>query len=270
MPPETPKPSATVILLRDGAGSPEVLLIERHASSSVLPAMTVFPGGAVEPADSTLEDRIERSAAGAAREQLPSTATLEYCVAALRETFEEVGILLARRRGQSELLDSESAQRIQQHRQLSRSSPDGFRKLLELEDLELALDLLAVHGHWITPEAVERRFDTLFFTALAPAEQSAHHDGIESTSHVWLRPEDALEQARRGARRIIFPTACNLDSLCGFADARSALRASRARPVRPITPRIALRDGERIFELPPDSGYRITPGFDRARLPARK
>ena len=265
--PTTPQPASTVILLREGEKSPEVLLLERHARSAILPAMYVFPGGRVEDPDRALVDRLGRFTASHARERLttvPPELALGYFVAAVRETFEEAGLLLARRRGHSELVDGDTAHALQQHRLAVQASPERFRELVEAEDLELAVDHLCVHGHWITPERVERRFDTIFFAALAPAGQVAQHDGVESTSHAWLRPEDALAQARRGERQIIFPTACNLDTLCGFADAPTALAGSRSRTVVTVVPRMVERDGKRMFELPEGSGYRAAPGFGRS------
>jgi 8-oxo-dGTP pyrophosphatase MutT (NUDIX family) len=265
--PATPQPAATVILLREGEKSPEVLLLERTARSAVLPAMYVFPGGRVEESDRALLDRLGRFRASDARARLTTVApelALGYFVAAVRETFEEAGLLLARRRGHSDLLDADTASALQQHRLPVQASPARFKELIEAEDLELAVDHLSVHGHWITPERVERRFDTIFFAALAPAGQLAQHDGVESMSHAWLRPEDALDQARRGERQIIFPTACNLDTLCGFADATTALATSRARTVVTVLPRFVERDGQRVLELPENAGYRATPGFTRA------
>jgi 8-oxo-dGTP pyrophosphatase MutT (NUDIX family) len=268
--PTTPKPASTVMLLRDGPASPEVLLLERHARSSVLPAMYVFPGGGVEEADLQLIDRLGRFSAREARERLatvPAELALGYFVAAIRETFEESGLLLARRRGQSELLDGDAACALSHHRLQIQASRSGFCELVEAEDLELAVERLCAHGHWITPERVERRFDTIFFTALAPPGQRAQHDGVELTSHIWLRPEDALEQGRRGERQIIFPTACNLDTLCGFPDAEGILKASQGRALVRVLPRITMQDGRRVLEIPEETGYRMAPGFNRAGVP---
>jgi hypothetical protein len=103
---------------------------------------------------------------------------------------------------------------------------------------------------------VPHRFDTLFLSAVAPPDQSAVHDGVESTEHVWIRPEDALAQAASGERRMIFPTVCNLETLAGFPTAQAAFAASRARPVVPVLPRLVERGGRRVLAIPPESGYR--------------
>lgn len=254
-------PAATVILLRDADPSPEVLMIERHAQSDFLPDMYVFPGGRVEEEDAALGDRVagitptEAAAALGLDQPRPSLA---FFVAAVRETFEESGVLLARRRGKPELLDATRADALARHRIDVQSGKASFRALVLEEDLELAGDCLTVHAHWITPEFVPRRFDTFFFAALLPPGQTAHHDGIESTAHTWIRPEDALDELRAGTRQIIFPTACNLETLTGFASAAAALRASRARPVVPVLPRIMERDGKRRLVIPPEAGYPTT------------
>ena len=260
----TPVPAATVILLRDGAISPEVLLLERHAKSDFLPDLYVFPGGRVDDGDRDLADRVTPIASAGAD---GSFADLEpelahaYTVAAIRETFEEAGLLLARRRGEDKLIDAAHAQRLARHRLDVQGGVTSFRALVEDEDLLIAADLLGVHAHWITPEMVPRRFDTFFFSAPAPPGQLAAHDGIESTDHVWIRPEDAMQQADRRERQMILPTLANLETLSGFSTAQQALSASQDRPVVPVLPRVELRDGERRLVIPEEAGYRRVEEF---------
>ena len=260
----TPVSAATVILLRDGDVSPEVLLLERHAKSEFLPDLYVFPGGRVDAHDHELSDHLPAGGTRAARRALPDTApelAPALFVAAIRETFEEAGILLARRRGERDLLDAEAARRLARHRLDVQGGSLRFGDLVEQEELELASDLLSVHAHWITPELVPRRFDTFFFSALAPEGQLAAHDGIESTDDVWIRPEDALEQARDKQRQMIFPTLCNLQTLAGFRDARQALAASHERPVVAVLPVLNERDGKRFLVIPDEAGYEQTEEF---------
>ena len=259
--PATPVPAATVILLRDGEISPEVLMLERHARSDFLPDMYVFPGGRVEEQDRQLADRIfgiDAASAAARIGTVPPDEALGFFVAAIRETFEECGVLLARRRGEAGLLDAEDAAKLSLHRLSVQGGETPFREVVEAHDLELAADRLAVHGHWITPEPVPRRFDTLFFAAVAPAGQRAAHDGVEATDCVWIRPEDALEQMAAGERSIIFPTACNLETLAGFSNAEEALAASHRRPLVAVLPRMVERDGVRRVVIPEGAGYPTT------------
>ena len=168
-------PAATIMLLRPGATKLEVLLLQRHAKSEFLPDLYVFPGGRVDPGDHELADRVSGvSAAEAARRIEPDdpAEALGFYVAAIRETFEEAGVLLARKRGQRELISGAHAAELSRHRLKLQSGELSLREIVESEDLELAADGLAVHGRWVTPEMVPRRFDTLFFTATAPVDNS--------------------------------------------------------------------------------------------------
>ena len=249
------------MLLRDGPVSPEVLMIERHAQSVLLPDMYVFPGGRVDEHDAALVDRLGGLDACQVAEALgggsPERA-LSFVVAAVRETFEEAGILLARERGTRTALSAERAAALAHHRLDVQSGAVAFRDIVEGENLELAGDCLALHARWITPELLPYRFDTLFFTALAPAGQLARADGVETSSHMWIRPEDALAQLHARARRIIFPTAVNLESVGGFGSAAEALDASRRRRIVPVLPRLVERDGEQKLVIPADAGYVTT------------
>jgi 8-oxo-dGTP pyrophosphatase MutT (NUDIX family) len=259
--PATPVPAATVILLRDGPVSPEVLLIERHSKSDFLPDLYVFPGGRVDDADRELADHVVGLSEAAARKALPNAdpaLALAFFVAAIRETYEEAGILLARRRGDGELVDPALAEQLRGHRLDIQAGETPFRELVERFDLELAADLMAVHAHWITPELVPKRFDTFFFSAKTPPGQLALHDGVESTDHVWIRPEDALEQWQKRERQMIFPTTANLETVAGFATVDDVLEASRARPVVPVLPVVEEHDGQRRVVIPENAGYQRT------------
>ncbi len=235
-------------------------MIERHRESDFLPDFYVFPGGRVDDGDRALADRVsgvDRARAAELLEGSDPELALSFFVAAIRESFEETGIALARRRGAPDLLDADSAAELASQRLEVQAGRTSFRDLIDANDLELAADLLAVHAHWITPEPVPRRFDTWFFTALTPPGQLAAHDGVETSAHVWIRPEDALEQMRAGQRRIIFPTAANLETLTGFKTVGDALQCSRERPVPPVLPVLVERDGERKLVIPADAGYPI-------------
>jgi 8-oxo-dGTP pyrophosphatase MutT (NUDIX family) len=254
----SPVPAATVMLLRDSSAGPEVLLLERHSKSEFLPDAYVFPGGRVDEEDHELAERVAGVSAAEAAEALPTVApalALGFFVAAIRETFEEAGVLLARRRGARELLDRASAAALARHRLAVQSGEASFRDLVVAENLELAADLLAAHAHWITPEDSPRRFDTIFFAAETPPGQEALHDGVELTDHVWLRPEQGLADHRAGQRHMIMPTWANLETLRGFTRAHDARAASRLRALVPILPVVRERAGKRRIEIPEGSGY---------------
>ena len=167
--PVTPELAATVMLLREGPVSPEVLMIERHSRSDFLPDLYVFPGGRVEKQDHELGDRVVGVSPEDAVEMLgevPRESAQALFVAAIRETFEEAGILLASPRGRSKMLGPDEVREITSHRLEVQAGNTTFREIIERYDLELAADRLSVHGRWITPEEVPKRFDTLFFLAL--------------------------------------------------------------------------------------------------------
>jgi 8-oxo-dGTP pyrophosphatase MutT (NUDIX family) len=272
----TPVPAATIMLLRESASTPEVLMLERHAKSEFLPELYVFPGGRVDPGDHELVDRVSgltREQASALAPTVPPEQALAFFVAAIRETFEEAGVLLARRRGESSLISGELAAELSQHRLDMQGGGTALCDLAAEHDLELAVDSLTVHGHWITPEIVPKRFDTLFFCAAAPADHLASHDGVESTDHVWIRPEDAIAQADSGERQMIFPTIANLQTIAGHPNVGAVLESSHARPVVPVLPTVR-RDGDaRRLVIPPEAGYELSdeiltlpkPGGDRPK-----
>ncbi|MFI5317882.1 MAG: NUDIX hydrolase [Myxococcota bacterium] len=256
--PVEPVPAATVMLLRDSVAGPEVLLLERHAKSEFLPDAYVFPGGRVDAEDHALAARVAgigAEQASAVLRTVPAELALGFFVAAIRETFEESGLLLARRRGDSQLLDAASAAALAHHRLAVQAGDHSFRELVLAQDLVLAADLLAAHAHWITPEDSPRRFDTIFFAAETPPGQQALHDGVELTDHVWVRPERGLSEYRAGRRQMILPTWANLETLLGFQSVHEALTASRRRVLVPITPVMTERDGKRRIAIPRDAGY---------------
>lgn len=268
--PVEPVPAATIMLLREAAGSPEVLMLERHAKSAFLPDLYVFPGGRVDPGDHELADRVgglSAEDAVALASSVDPEAALAFFVAAIRETFEEAGVLLARKRGESTLVSGALAADLSAHRLEMQAGKRPLRHIVEQYDLELAGDCLCVHGHWITPEIVPNRFDTLFFAAAAPSDHHATHDGVESSDHVWIRPAEAIAQAKRKQRRMIFPTLANLQTIAGFERVEDAIESSRARKVVPILPTLAGEGENRKLVIPPDAGYPMTE--EKLELPGR-
>lgn len=268
--PAEPVPAATIMLLRDAPDSPEVLMLERHASSDFLPDLYVFPGGRVDPGDHELADRVEGLTAAQAVERAPSVdadAALSFFVAAIRETFEEAGVLLARQRGESALVSGALAAELSTHRLEMQAGKRSLRQIVEEYDLDLAAGCLSVHGHWITPEIVPKRFDTLFFAAAAPADHQAAHDGIESSNHVWIRPAEAIAQAKQKQKQMIFPTLANLQTISGFDRVEDAIASSRRRKVVPVLPTVAGDGDARKLVIPSDAGYPTTE--EKLELPGR-
>jgi len=204
-----PRPAATLILLRDGAAAPEVLMLQRARSAVFLGGAHVFPGGAIDAADS--DPRVVRRVLDFAEK----TPSMDYWVAAVRECFEEAGVLLAHDRGRR-AISPERARSLMHYRHRP------FIELLENEDLYIPADALAYYGHWITAPGRPRRFDTRFFVALAPYGQEGSHDAGETVHDVWISPREALERGARGELELVFATQHTLRDLARFADAGSA------------------------------------------------
>ncbi|HEX7050328.1 MAG TPA: NUDIX domain-containing protein [Longimicrobiales bacterium] len=231
--PAPPRPAATAVLLREGAAGPEVLLLRRHRSAGFVPGAFVFPGGRVDPADA--EPRLAEHADGLATGAEPEPA---YWMAAVREVFEETGILLARDAAGRAAPDATTDERIAEWRDALMDERASLADVVRALELRLALDDVVYFAHWITPIAEHRRYDTRFFLARVPEGRDARADPREMTEAVWLSPVEALERFHAGRLPMVFPTVATLESLAVFRSVNDALDASRHRLVRPILPRL--------------------------------
>lgn len=248
--------AATLVLVRDGSRGLEVLMIVRHHELAFASGAAVFPGGKVTEWD----DDPRLAARGAGREGLDRWQRSAH-VAAIRETFEECGVLLAREAGVATLLGRErlDALRLQWQEGIA-GGGSGFADMVCEEGLELAVDLMLPYAHWVTPAVSPKRFDTHFFIAPAPPEQLAQHDGSEAVAAFWVRPADALAECAQGTRTIMYPTLSNLALLSESPDVASALNATRRRPLRRIQPTLSRRpDGKLLPTLAADAGYPALP-----------
>jgi 8-oxo-dGTP pyrophosphatase MutT (NUDIX family) len=260
LPPVTPVPAATLVLLRDRpSGAFEVLLIRRHSASKFAAGDFVFPGGKIETSDGPTDaDAWCRSldAPGAARALAnldDPRAALAHWIGVIRETFEEVGILLAcTRDGARPRVDG---QRFAAYRRACQADHRAFWDMLRAERLTLATDELVYFAHWITPETQPLRFDTRFFAAKLPPGQNAVADEREITEVRWLSPREALDSSARGALSLRNPTVKNLELFGGAPSAAAALDRLRGRQVRTILPRVIMDGDKRRVLLPGDPGY---------------
>ncbi len=257
-----PRPAATVVMLRDMPAGLEVFLMKRHSLSDVLGGAYVFPGGKVDAADAELDmqahldqplhllharlneaDISERTAGG-------------LYVAALREAFEESGVLFAQEdSGHS----ADSADCRTQAAELLRAG-HGFNAVLA--QLALRLQTLSVvpWSRWITPTApsvMNKRFDTRFFVSAVPAGQVARHDNFETTESVWLKPRTALEQYWSGQIDLAPPQIMSLAHLSRHADVHSVLSAAAARRPPVIQPEPFDVDGSRVICYPGDASHSV-------------
>jgi 8-oxo-dGTP pyrophosphatase MutT (NUDIX family) len=258
--------AATILLVRDqvrGKGPLEVLLLERHLESDFAGGALVFPGGKVDEMDRTLDAArwTGRDPKGW-RERLGTETDAEargLLVAAVRETFEEVGVLLATDEDGEPITADQLGRpsfREARRRLCARDATWDWRRWLEDEALVLDLRSLEFWSWWVTPEGQHKRFDTRFFLAVLPPGQAPAHDDIEATSLGWWRPEDALAAHDRDEVTIIFPTRRNLEALARFstaAEARSAAREGRV-DTRRIQPTVVKVDGELLVQHPFEDG----------------
>jgi 8-oxo-dGTP pyrophosphatase MutT (NUDIX family) len=260
--PTSIRDAATVMVVRDRAAGEglEVLMLQRNRAAAFAGGAHVFPGGALDPSDSSPEmaTRCAGRTEDEANERLGiESGGLGFYVAAVRECFEEAGILLAGREdGEVLRLEGEEGRRLAAGRRALNSRATTFVTLCEAESLVLPLGRMEYFSHWITPVGAPRRFDTRFFVVEAPGHQVAVHDEGETVGSRWIAPHDALAYHEDGTFDLLLPTMENLSALGRFARAGDLLEAARrASEVRAMVPRIRLdTGGVRIF-LPGDPGY---------------
>jgi glyoxylase-like metal-dependent hydrolase (beta-lactamase superfamily II)/8-oxo-dGTP pyrophosphatase MutT (NUDIX family) len=224
-----PRPAATLLLLRDGSLGPEAFLLQRTQNAAFLAGAHVFPGGALDKADRDI--RALRRVAGITDSEASArlgvdAGGLAFWVAAMRECFEEAGILLAEDEG-GRAVDAARIAALAGYRNLLHAGKLAFHEFLEKERLVLRAGELAYFGHWITAPGRARRFDTRFFLALAPEDQAGAHDGTELVASAWLRPQDAIERESRGEIELVFATKSTLADLARFARAKDAVAHAR-------------------------------------------
>ena len=260
-PPVPARAAASLLLGRDGPDGPELFLLARNRESTFASGALVYPGGAVDETDRnpSLRARAEGS------EGLDEEG-LAFRIAAIREAFEECGLLLARARGSNELVGCKRVDSIK--RRFAGALADHCLDMLELaevEDLALACDHLVPFAHWITPQTQPKRFDTHFFLAGAPRDQEARHDGHESTASVWITPAALVEAADAGKWYVMFPTRLNAQKFGRSATVAGALAAARAAPVVTVMPSGQKVEGGRRLRIPAGAGYGLSEAFVDAR-----
>jgi 8-oxo-dGTP pyrophosphatase MutT (NUDIX family) len=248
------RPASTTLLLRDSAatGEIEVFMMVRHHQIEFNSGALVFPGGSVDQGD---REVVARGDLFTGDHGLDANA-LGFRVAAIRETFEESGILLAHPKGSPDLVDARRAGEIEAACRVPLCEGKmTFLDVLAGNNLSLALDELVPYAHWITPEGMPKRFDTFFFLAAAPPDQLGAHDGRESTDSVWVSPREALEGGESGRFKLPFPTTRNLIKLGKQASVASALEDARGKPIVTVMPVMTRLNGGRQLHIPREAGY---------------
>ncbi len=259
MAPPSLRNAATVIVLReDPDGGPfQVLMLRRHARSGFAADAWVFPGGVVDPQDADLPPgRWNGIDPGilAARFGLAPPEVLAFHVAAVRETFEESGLLFARRSDGAAPDVADPALLSVRRAVADRASGVRFNAWLDEQDLVLDLAALTYLSHWVTPSVEPRRYDARFFLARLPRTQVAGYDRLETTDQRWVAPAAALEAGRGGDMPMIFPTIKTLEDLSTRESVQAAIDAAVAQPaIRRIQPHAELDDrGRFVRVLHPD------------------
>ena len=247
-----PRDAATVVMLRDTSHGLEVFLVKRHGLSDVLGGAYVFPGGKLDPGDSEIDEaaHLDQHADGLKKSLAESDTSANIAkglyVAAVREAFEECGVLFAQ------------GQPTGPGRQ---AKPADFHALLTRDALRLQTRALVPWSRWITPRmpsVSSKRFDTRFFVAAMPAGQTAMHDDVETTASVWLSPRAALEQYWERHIELAPPQIMSLAHLVRHATVYSVLTQARQTPPPTVFPEGFDQDGERVICYPGDPLHSIT------------
>jgi 8-oxo-dGTP pyrophosphatase MutT (NUDIX family) len=223
--------AATIMLLRDGDAGLEVFMLLRNLRSDFVGGAYVFPGGGVDPADG--EPGSDES----------------FRVAAIRESFEEAGLLLAREADGSlvSFAEPERARTFDAHRRAVDTGVADLRTVCAQEGLTLATDAMEHFSRWVTPLGAPRRYDTRFFVALAPPDQVGLHDDREVVANLWIRPADALARHADGDFELIFPTVRSLEELSTFATADEAMADAAGRgEIERIEPSMVVGDEDEV------------------------
>ncbi|MGA3037872.1 MAG: hypothetical protein ABSE64_10385 [Vulcanimicrobiaceae bacterium] len=238
------RPAATVMLARDLGAGPEIYMLRRSAKSAFLPEMFVFPGGAVDALDAELaRKRLLRNADVPNPERESADPSFE--VAALREAFEEAGILLtADSNGIPATLDTAQ---LREQRDALLAGATTLNAVLERFGVVLDSRRLWHFSHWITPPTESHRFDTHFYLAFAPPGQAATSDEIETDAGLWIAPSDALRRNANGNFPMIFPTIMHLQRLANLATLDALHEFAMSKSIYAVEP---LQAGERRFILP--------------------
>ena len=257
------RPAATVMLVRDAHPGVEVFMMKRTLSASFASGQYVFPGGRVDDADHA--DELEAICDGIDDAEASARLGLErggigWMVAAIRECFEEAGVLLARRADEESFVrfEGDLATAMATARHQVHAGERSLANVCAEFGLRLVTDPIGFVSHWITPMGERRRFDTRFLLARAPEAQEPLHDGGETIDSLWVRPSDALQRCRDGDLQMFPPTIVNLEWLNAQPDADAALAAGEAMGVpSPILPRLRIdADGRmRGIAMPDDADY---------------
>jgi len=246
-----PVPAATILIVRDAAEGMEVFMVKRHHQIDFVAGALVFPGGKAAKGDyDTGLSEFTQGAEGWNAEMRALGA------AAIREAFEESGILFAREAGSRDFISAARLESLEHYRHPLEKGEIGLIDMLRAEKLVIACDALAHFAHWVTPTNMPKRFDTHFFVAGVPAGHAGRHDGRESVDSIWIAPAQAV--ADRKKWNVIFPTKLNLMKLAKSSSVAEAMAAARAAPPVMVEPRVEQGPDGPYLKIREDAGYEQT------------
>jgi len=258
--PATAVPAATIVLLRDDPTEGlETFMVVRHHQIDFASGALVFPGGKIDKQDADPE--LAAYCEGAD----PDPVMRAMQIGAIREAFEESGVLLARPQDSDVLISGAALVALEAYRTTLHNGEVPLKDFLQREGLRLACDTLVHFAHWVTPKMMPKRFDTHFFIARAPADHVLLHDGHESVDSVWIRPQQVLDDAASKQRTVIFPTLRNVEKLADSDTVDAAIEAAKSTSIVTVTPWTEKRDDGVWLRIPVEAGYRIS----EERMPAR-
>lgn len=255
LPPPPTRDAATIVLLRDGVAGLEAYLLRRVSSMAFAAGMHVFPGGRVDPDDAAAHTTWH----GPPPEDWSATLSADpplargLVCAAVRETFEESGVLLAGSDGSS--VADVAGPDWEADRLALIDRRESLSGLLARRGLGVRADLLRPWAHWITPEPEPRRYDTRFFVAALPAAQRTRDVGGEADATMWLTPREALKRNAADELAMLPPTVMTLRELAGYETAAEVLTAAGNRDISPVLPQVVISGEEVELLLPHEEGY---------------
>jgi len=247
----TPVPAATILIARDSEAGIEVFMVKRHHQIDFVAGALVFPGGKTSKGD--LDASLAEFADGISAWSVDMRA---LAATAIREAFEESGILLARDGATGLMIGASRLETLQPYRHALEKGETTLLEMLRAERLRLACDELVPFAHWVTPKMMAKRFDTHFFLARAPVGHAGHHDGRESVASIWIRPQEAIDD--RKTWNVIFPTKLNLMKLARSKTVEEAIVAARAAPPLTVEPWVEEGPEGNILRIRDDAGYEQT------------
>ena len=243
-------PASTVLIIRNGKNDIEVFMVVRHHQIDFASGALVFPGGKVDTKDidPDIRDFI-------IPDQDYADEELSFRIAAIRESYEESGVLFANYKEDENLINNEKLEELHRWRDKFNNNETSMQEFAKKENLKFSTESLIPFAHWITPDLMPKRFDTRFYLAAVPDGHQGIHDGNESVDSLWISPKQAIKDCLSEKRTIIFPTRMNLEKLRNSKTVEEALSNARKQRIVTVIPKLE-KTGDSVFlTIPKEAGY---------------